>query len=266
MLTPCWMDYPAYLLGHGFEPVLVPARRPSFEIDCDALAAQMKAGPIRAFVLSQPANPSGVLYTEDNLRELAATLRRQDPPPLLVSDEAHRAFLLGDERFVAPAAFYEHTCTIHSFGKAYLIQGQRIGYAAFSTAHPRARALAHELEQICRYMGIFTPTAHMQEALPALLRLEPDLTALARRRQRLVAALHAGGGEIAPGKHTFFVYARSAGGDMATLARLAEQRVLALPGEMFHDPGHVRFSLTATDDMVEQAARVLERGGLLQDR
>ncbi len=257
LLTPCWQDYPLYLRNLGMEPVLVPLSKPTFELDCDRLAATLRDGPVAAVVLSQPANPTGVMYSAGALTDLARVLEQQNPPPLLISDEAHRSYVLGDEPFVAPAKVYPHTCTIYSLGKGLMMQGQRTGYAAFSQQHPCHAAWARRVADACHFMGLCTPTALMQEALPQLIKLRPDLAPLTRRRERLLSALHTSGAEVAPGRHTFFVYVRCLGEDVSTVNRLATRGVLALPGSLFHDPGSIRFSLTAQDDMVHRAAEII---------
>lgn len=257
LISPCWQDYPLYLKNLGMEPVLVPLSKPTFELDCDRLAATLRDGPVAAVVLSQPANPTGIMYSKGALTDLARVLEQQDPPPLLISDEAHRSYILESEPFVAPAAVYPHTCTIYSLGKALMMQGQRTGYAAFSLHHPCHAEWAVRIAEACRFMGLCTPTALMQEALPQLIKLRPDLVPLARRRETLIAALHASGADVAPGRHTFFVYVRCGADDLSTVNRLASRGVLALPGSLFHDPGYIRFSLTAENAMVHRAAEII---------
>ena len=72
-------------------------------------------------------------------------------------------------------------------------------------------------------MGLCTHTALMQESLPQLIKLRPDLGPLTRRRETLLAALHTAGAEIAPGRHTFFVYARCLADDLSTVKSLAAE-------------------------------------------
>jgi aspartate aminotransferase len=110
-----------------------------------------------------------------------------------------------------------------------------------------------------RVTGFCTPTALMQQALPALLSLRPRLEPFIRRRARALAALEAGGYEVVPSQATFFLYPRTPSGldDFAFAERLARRGVLVLPAPVFHHRGHFRLSLTASDDMLERALAVL---------
>ncbi|HWN71282.1 MAG TPA: aminotransferase class I/II-fold pyridoxal phosphate-dependent enzyme, partial [Haliangium sp.] len=139
-------------------------------------------------------------------------------------------------------------------------QGQRIGYVAVSPKHPERQALASLLQDACRFTGACTPTALMQHALPELIRHVPRVDGFRQRREHLVAALRRSGYALAPGDHTFFVYARSPiADDMQFVAELAEQGLLATPGTLFHDPGHFRLSVTATEQMIHDAISILDR-------
>ena len=260
VVTPCWHDYPAYLAGVGLEPALVPLARPSFDIDCDAIRERLRHGRVAGVVLSQPSNPTGILFGESSLRDLASVLSECPRPPLLVSDEAHRDYVFPPARMLSPSQFYERTVTIYSFGKSLRIQGQRIGYVAVSPRHPERQALSGLLQDACRFTGACTPTALMQHALPELIRHAPRIDTFRQRREHLVAALRRSGYALAPGDHTFFVYARSpVADDMLFVGRLAEQGLLVTPGTLFHDPGHFRLSVTATQQMIQDAISILDR-------
>jgi aspartate aminotransferase len=70
VITPCWMDYPLYLVELGLRPVLVPVAPHTLRLDLERLRAAL--GPAtRAVVLSQPANPTGVIYSRTRARSSA---------------------------------------------------------------------------------------------------------------------------------------------------------------------------------------------------
>lgn len=260
VVTPCWQDYPAYLEAIGLQAVPVPLALPSFNIDCDAIRERLRHGRVAGIVLSQPSNPTGILFSESNLRDLAGVLSGCARPPLLISDEVHRDYVFPPARMLSPAKLYDRTVTIYSFGKALRIQGQRIGYAAVSPKHPERQALSSLLRDACRFTGTGTPTALMQHALPNLIRHAPRIDTFRQRREVLVTALRQNGYTLAPGEHTFFVYARSPiADDMLFVEQLAEQGLLVTPGSLFHDPGHFRLSVTATQQMISDAISVLDR-------
>ena len=258
VITPCWMDTPLYLVQLGLRPVFVPVDPRTLRLDLERLRAALRP-TTRAVVFSQPANPTGVIYTRDELAALAAMLRSLDSPPLLVSDECHREVCADGVEVPSPMELYDDTCVIYSFGKSLLIQGQRIGYVAVSPRISGGRAVSELLERTCRMMGFCTPTALMQRAVRRLLDVKPAwLAAIEARRGRVVAALHGAGYELVPPQATFFVYPRCPDpDDLAFAARLAERGTLVLPSTLFHQPGHFRISLTATDAMIARALETL---------
>jgi aspartate aminotransferase len=256
IVTPCWIDYPLYLMDLGMRPVFAPVG-PDLHLDLDRLAAVL--GPYtRAVVLSQPANPTGVIYTRAELSALADLLRQQPSPPLLISDECHREIRPPGTRLTSPIEFYEETCVVYSFGKHLLMQGQRIGYVAVSPRLANGRAWGDLLERLCRAMGFCTPTALMQLAIRHLLDVTLDLTMIDARRTRVTGALQQAGYDIVPPDATFFLYPRSPDpDDFAFAEQVAAAGVLLLPSSLFHHRGHVRLSLTASDEMIDRAIDVL---------
>jgi len=263
VVTPCWMDYPLYLVQLGLRPVLVPVDGRTLRLDLDRLRDAI--GPAtRAVVLSQPANPTGIVYSREELADLAALLRALDRPPLLISDECHRDVRGDDVPLVSPLELYDETCVVYSFGKSLFIQGQRIGYIAVSPRISEGRGAVDLLERTCRMMGFCTPTALMQLAVRRLLGLRPPLLgAIEERRRRAIAALRAAGYQLVAPQATFFMYPRSPDpDDFAFAARLAERGVLVLPSAVFHHPGHFRMSLTATDGSLDSALRTLAGAAL----
>lgn len=262
VLVPCWLDYPLYLENLGLRPRLVPLDPERFDLDLDAIASAL--GPnTRAVILSQPGNPTGRVYPRDQLEALARLLESHSPRPLLISDECHREVVFGDTEFVSPISLYDRTCVVYSFGKALSIQGQRIGYVAVSpqmrnSSDPNDVGLSAQLEFLSRAMGFATPTALMQSALGALLKIEHDWTAVRHRRESILDAFTKAGVEIELPEATFFLYLPIGDrDDFDVTEALAEQGVLVLPSALFHDQGHLRLSLTCSDEALERAIPIL---------
>lgn len=258
--VPAWLDYPLYAARLGLRPVLVPMDAATLRLDLGRIEAALSPRT-RAVVLTQPANPTGLLASDRELRDLADILLRARSRGIdawLIADECHRGVIMPGETFRSPASYYDRTVVIFSFGKHLAIQGQRIGYAAVSPEAPDHAAIALRFERASRAMGYCTPTALMQRALPALLELAPPIDGIVGRRDRIVAALREAGYDVTPSQATFFLYPRSPLPDSEAFAlRLAERGVLVLPAPVFHDEGRFRISLTGSDPMIERALGVL---------
>lgn len=261
VVTPCWQDYPLYLVNLDMTPVMVPPAEDLAALNLAGIERALTRNT-RAVVISQPNNPLGTLYFPQQLRELAALLQGSESRPLLISDECHRDILFEPARFSSPMEYYDATCVVYSFGKSLFMQGQRIGYAAVSPRVGDRESVTRQLERLCRVMGFCTPTALMQLAVRALLTVKPDLAPIRRRREQTLDALRSSGYQVVPSHGTFFLYVRSPDkDDFAFVERLAERFVLVLPSSLFHHRGYLRIALTASDAMMRRALPVFQALG-----
>lgn len=255
--TPTWLDHPTYAALHGLAPRLVPLSGPAFGLDVHAVARAID-DDTRAVVLTHPGNPTGSLIDTRTLAALGELVAERDV--LVISDECHRDYVFGDDMFVPAARHIAKVITVYSYGKRLMAQGQRLGYAAVSPA--LGVEVADQLILRARALGIATPTALMQRALPDLERILPPTEKIGARRAQLAQRLREAGVEVATGSATMFVYARAPRGDAwAATESLAEQGVLVCPAQLFHAEGWVRLTTSATDAMLERglnaALRVL---------
>lgn len=255
IVTPCWLDTPLYAENAGLRAKLVDMGPRGL----DLRALERSIGPrTRVVVISQPNNPTGHMHRPEELRALADILARKAPQAMLLSDECHRDYLEDGVEFVSPAHFWDNTAVVFSFGKRWLLQGQRLGYLALSPRAPRREDLREMFPRLCRVTGMATPTALMQMALPRLMDVPPPRDRVLARRRRVQAALESVGAYVHYGDGTMFLYVEVPDGDAWGFARaMAEQGVLVLPGEIFHHRGYVRLSMTATDAMIDDALPIL---------
>jgi aspartate aminotransferase len=255
-LSPPWFFYEMLIIAAGGEPVRVKLDPPGFDVDVDRIAAAI--GPrTRAVIVNSPHNPSGRIYSAEDLQGLAHALTdasaRIGHPVWIISDEPYNRIVFDEREYTSPAQVYPHTLITYSYGKTLLAPGQRIGYVTVPPTLPERAEIRDELfiQQLAN--GYAFPNALLQHALPDLERLSIDVGALQRRRDRLVPALRAMGYETTMPEGTFYAMARSPiEDDVAFGEILAKHRVLVLPGTIVEVPGWFRISLTASDDMVEK--------------
>lgn len=254
-LSPPWFFYELLILAAGGEPVRVRLQPPAFEPDVDAIEAAI--GPrTRAVLINSPHNPSGRVYPESFLAALAERLDvvsgRVGHPIWIISDEPYDRIVFDGRTSPSPAQHHPHTIITYSYGKTLLAPGQRIGYLTVPPTLPERADLRAEvfLQQLAA--GWAFPNALLQHSLGDLEPLSIDVSALQRRRDRLIPALRDMGYETTWPEGTFYVMARAPiADDMAFADVLARHRVLVLPGTVVEVPGWFRISLTASDAMVD---------------
>jgi aspartate aminotransferase len=260
VICPCWMDQPLYAASAGLGFDLIPAGTGKH---LDLAGVENAWTPeTTGLIISQPASPTGVLYSDDELAGLAATLRRlgqrHGHAPILLSDEAHRDQVWGGMRFASPAAFYPETVSVYSFGKAWEMPGQRVGYAAVSPRWPSQETVCERLETGMRVTGHCAPTALMQHLAGALAGFTPRLGLIADLQRRARGRLRGAGYEVVEAQATRFVYARAPISDDTEFVRLLAHRgVLAMPSAVFHERGHFRLALNVADAALDRALDVL---------
>lgn len=256
VVTPCWMDYPLYLADLGIGCDLVPAAE---DKHLDLAAIERAWTPrTRGIIISQPVSPTGVCYRRDELDALTDLLRRARTRPVLISDETHRDQVWGPATFHSPVTGYADAVSVYSFGKAWQMQGQRIGYLAVSPAHRRREELREELSTGMRVAGYCAPTALMQHLVTALRGFHPETDALARLHRYARDELRAGGFDVVEADATHFVYVRSPVPDAERFsAEAAGQGVLVMPSTLFHEPGYFRIALNVSQDELARALKVL---------
>ena len=260
MLSPPWFFYEAMLSAESVEAVRVPLTEEKFDLDPEAVSRAITPRT-RAVIINTPHNPSGRIYPEDQLRELASVLERGSERTgrriYLLSDEAYARILFDGNRMITPARFYPATFMLHSYSKTLLAPSQRAGYMAMPRSMP-----AREQVRMALMLGSIgsgaVPDTGMQHAMPELERLIIDIPALQRRKDLMIAELRRLGYSVASPEGGFYLFPRTPIADATEFCEwLEERRVYTLPGEVFERPGYFRLSLTATDAMVDRALPIL---------
>jgi len=255
-LSPPWFFYELLIIAADGVPVRVPLAAPDFDIDPAALEAAITPRT-RAVLVNTPHNPTGRVYPETALQDLAAMLRtasaRIGRRIFLVSDEPYNRLVFDGRHFHSPAEVYPNTITTYSYGKTLLAPGMRIGYVAVPPTMTDREEIREAVFISQLASGFSFPNALLQHAIDDLERLSIDVVALERRRDRVVGGLRAAGYETTNPEGTFYVMARApTDDDRAFAARLADHGVLVLPGSVVELPGWFRISLTASDEMVDR--------------
>lgn len=259
---PAWFCYEPMLIAADAVPIKVKLKVPTFDLDLDAIEAAI--GPrTRLVIVNTPHNPTGRIYDDGTLKQLADLLQRASARlghrVFLLSDEPYRRLRFDGREFTSPASFYPWTLISYSYGKVLLAPGQRLGYLAVSPLMPTADR--NEIQNVMfsaqMALGWCFANAIMQYAVPDLEKLSIDPDALAKRRDQLTATLNTAGYDVVPPQGTFYLWVKWRDGDAERQwNRLADRNVFVMPGSVMNTPDYFRISLTASDSMVERALPV----------
>jgi aspartate aminotransferase len=255
--SPPWFFYEALIIRAGAEAVRVKVNLQTFDLDVEAIAAAITP-KTRAIIINSPSNPTGKIYPEATLRQLAQVMteasQRYGRPIYLISDEAYSKILYDNHPFMTPTAYYPNSFLIYTYGKVLLTPGQRIGYIALAPNMPERELVGNAVLLAQITLGFAFPNALLQHALPDLERLSIDIAHLQAKRDRMVSALREMGYELHAPEGTFYLMPKAPLADDARFTSLlAQQKIYCLPGWVIEMPGYFRISLTANDEMIERS-------------
>ena len=266
--APYWVSYPQMAKLAGGTPVIVPT---GFAQDFKMTASQLEAAitpRTRLLVICSPSNPTGSVYSKDELRALAdVVLRHEDL--FVIADEIyeHINYTGSHESIAQFEGMKERTIIINGVSKAYAMTGWRIGYMA---------APEWIVKGCNKLQGQYTsgPCSVSQKAAEAAYTqsqecVEQMRQAFQRRRDLIVAlAKDIPGLEVNNPQGAFYLfpkcsnfYGKSHGGrtisnstDLA-LYLLEEAHVATVGGDAFGDPECFRMSYATSDDNIREAMR-----------
>ncbi len=256
-ISPPWFFYESLIAAAGAVPVRVKAERGTFDLDLEAIAAAITPRT-SAIIINSPNNPTGVIYSPATLTALGQVLTaagaRHGRAITLLSDEAYSRIVFDGQPYYSPTAYYPQSLLIYTYGKTLLAPGQRLGYIALPPDLPDRERLRSAFFVAQLMSGYAFPNALLQHALPELENVSIDMTHLQHKRDWMVAALRDMGYAVHVPQGTFYLLPRSPlADDWAFAERLEQKNILVLPGIIVEEPGYFRISLTANDQMIEQA-------------
>ena len=129
---PCWVSYPDQVRMAGGNPVLIPTYEENgFRLQAKELAAAITPNT-KALILNYPCNPTGALYTREDLEKIAEICLKEQL--WIISDEIYEKLVYDGARFYSIASISERvqkqTIVVNGFSKAFSMTGWRLGYAA----------------------------------------------------------------------------------------------------------------------------------------
>ena len=225
---------------------------PDFRIDLDRLADAITP-QTKAIVFNSPANPTGVVADEDEVRGLAELAAQRNV--VLISDEIYRAFCY-DRPFVSPAKYNPQTLVIDGFSKSHGMPGWRLGFAH------GPKAIIDEMIQLQQYTFVCAPQPVQWAGAVAMdVDMTPQIKAYRRKRDMLIAGLADDYDMVQPGG-AFYVFPKTPWGTGTEfVARAIEKhQLLIIPGNVFsRRDTHFRISYAADDAVIERGIEALRK-------
>ena len=255
--APYWLSYPEMVKLAGATPVILPTTdRTEFKVTPGQLRAAITPRT-RLFILNSPSNPTGSVYTPDEIRALGDVCVEKGV--LIMSDEIYEQLLYDGATHRSVASFspehQAHTIIVHGFAKAWSMTGWRLGFLA--APDPIAKAI-----DAVQSHSTSNPTSFAQKGGVAALNGPQDhlkvwLAEYAKRRAYAWAKLNSIPGiSCVNSKGAFYLFPNISGTGLRSAdfcARLLEQeKVAAVPGIAFGADDYLRISYATSLANIEK--------------
>ena len=264
LFQPAYDSYTPAVVLSGGTPTYVTLRYPDYRIDWDDVRRALSPRT-RVIVLNTPHNPTGMIWTAEDMAELRGVLQTTDA--IVISDEVYEHITFDGARHESLARYpdiAERAVVISSFGKTYHTTGWKVGYCA---APP---ALTTEIQGIHQWIT-FAVNGAVQMAYADMIRREPSAASVTtfyqQKRDRLLSLVAGSRFRPLACRGTYFQMmdysAITSERDADFAVRLTrEHGVAAIPVSPFlgrgTEPGPVlRFCFAKRDETLERAAERL---------
>jgi aspartate aminotransferase len=251
--APFFPEYRVFTeASRGVVRVVPP--RDDFQIDFDALKAAL--GPkTKAVIINSPNNPSGMVYSEETLQELAAILRAHEEAigetVYLLTDEPYRELVYDMDKTPNAMCYYDDTFICYSFSKCMSIPGERIGYLAVSPRMHDKTAVYAAVLGAGRALGYINPPSLFQRVIERTVGAHSDFSQYKRNRDILTAGLREIGYECVDPKGAFYLFAKALEPDAKAFCEHAKKyELLLVPSNDFGMTGYFRMAYCVSRDMI----------------
>jgi len=262
--APYWLSYPEMVRMAGATPVIVETGdETNFKVTPDQLREAI-TGDTRLFILNSPSNPTGVVYTPDEIKALGDVCVEKGV--IILSDEIYEHLLYDGAVHKSVASFSEahqaHTVIVHGFAKAWSMTGWRLGFMAAPL--PIAKKVAAFQSHSTSNPTSFAQVGGVAAMTQPMAHLEAWLTEFAKRREFAHQRLNAYQGLScykSEGAFYLFPSILDTGIKSAEFCGrlLEEEQVAAVPGIAFGADDYFRLSYATSMAQLEKGLERIER-------
>ncbi|MDP4093844.1 MAG: pyridoxal phosphate-dependent aminotransferase [Bacillota bacterium] len=257
IFAPFFVEYLFYVGNHGGKGVIVPTIKDTFEPDPAELEKHLSS-KTKAIILNSPNNPTGVVYNEKILGEIAKVLeaaeKKFNTTIYVISDEPYTKIVYDGVKVPSLLKAFKNAISINSFSKSLALPGERIGYIAVSSAIDNWKLLIDAMTFTNRTLGFVNAPALFQKVIAEALDEEVDTSAYLKRRDMLYNHLISLGFECVKPQGAFYLFPKALiPDDVEFKNRALKYNLIIVPGKGFGCPGYFRLAYCISQKTIENS-------------
>jgi len=262
ILAPYFVEYKFYINNYS-GAVKEVSTREDFSLDLEAIAKAI--GPnTRAMIINTPNNPTGKVYSEQELERLGDLLEQKEKELnralYVISDEPYAKISYDGIKVPSIFKYIKRSILVTSHSKDLALPGERIGYAAVS---PQMEDAGHVMEGLVfcnRTLGFVNAPALAQRLVTPLQRETVDIAAYQEKRDILYENLTRMGYKMVKPQGAFYLFPQSPiPDDVEFIDKAQKYNLLLVPGSGFGKPGYFRISYCIDKQVILNSFTAFEK-------
>ena len=252
--APFFGEYRNYVSNFGGKLVVVSPNTVDFQPKLDEFEAKITP-KTRAVIVNNPNNPTGVVYSEETIKKLAAIMKAKQKEYgteiFLISDEPYRELAYDGVEVPYLTKYYDNTIVGYSFSKSLSLPGERIGYLVIPDEVADSEDLLSAANVATRILGFVNAPTLQQKVVEKCLDAKTDLSFYDRNREDLYNGLKECGFECIKPQGAFYLFVKSPVPNEKEFCEAAKKyNILIVPGSSFACPGYVRLAYCVSHETI----------------
>ena len=244
--APYFGEYRSYTANFDGVLVEISPDTESFQPKLDEFEVKITE-KTKAVIVNTPNNPTGVVYSEETIKRMAAILEAKQKEfgtdIYLISDEPYRELAYDGVEVPYLTKYYANTIVGYSFSKSLSLPGERIGYLVIPDEASDSADLQSAASVATRILGFVNAPTLQQKMVAKCLNAKTDISYYDRNRETLYNGLRECGFECIKPEGTFYLFVKSPIEDEKEFCGAAKKyNILIVPGSSFGCPGFVRMA------------------------
>ncbi len=258
IIVPCpyFAEYDHYIHNHGAEIRRVPAKE-DFSLDIDAIKNALNE-KTAAIIINSPNNPTGKIYSEDEIKSLASALenfgKENGRYPYIIADEPYRAIVYNGKKVAPVFPYYKNVAVVTSFAKNLSVPGERIGYIAVNPAAFDFKEMVQACIVTTRILGYVNAPAFFQKVIARSWSAKCDYSLYEKRMKEITEVMDYAGLKYVVPEGAFYLFVKVPDGwngdDLAFTNHLKKFNILCAPGSGFSGKGWFRIAYCVSEKTI----------------